>query len=307
MATRSLADSGGVRATSITSADVTAGLRALGIGHGDAVFFHSSLKSMGRVEGGAEAVIDGFLEAVGTGGTVVVPAFKLTERDGPFGSWYDHERTASTVGLITETLRLRPNAQRSFHPIHSCAAVGRLAREVTELHRAAWGRTSAWCDAAFAWNSPLDLLVRWNAWYVLLGVEFKVQTIAHYVETIVVDATLRRYAGEERALRRLDVRRWGRPGVWPSLDRVPLGERLRDEDTYARTTIGEATVYGARLKPLLQRMLEIALAEPRRWLSPAFCDWMGDPPDPAAVHDSYTSAAGVPPDAQDRDPCEAPA
>ena len=114
-----------------TSADVTAGLRALGITTGDTVFFHSSLKSMGRVTGGPEAVIGGFLEAVGPTGTVVVPTFTLTERLGPFGSWYDHQTTPSTVGLITETLRRRPDAQRSFHPVHSVAAVGRLARMVT--------------------------------------------------------------------------------------------------------------------------------------------------------------------------------
>ena len=45
-----------------TSADVTAGLRVLGITAGDTVFFHSSLKSMGRVTGGPEAVVGGFLE-----------------------------------------------------------------------------------------------------------------------------------------------------------------------------------------------------------------------------------------------------
>ena len=36
-----------------TAADVTAGLRALGVTTGDTVFFHSSLKSMGHVVGGA--------------------------------------------------------------------------------------------------------------------------------------------------------------------------------------------------------------------------------------------------------------
>jgi aminoglycoside 3-N-acetyltransferase len=48
-----------------TRRDVVLGLRRLGVAPGDTVFFHSSLKSMGRVEGGAETVLDGFLEAVG--------------------------------------------------------------------------------------------------------------------------------------------------------------------------------------------------------------------------------------------------
>ena len=96
--------------------NIAAGLSTLGVTAGDTVFFHSSLKSMGHVHGGANAVIDGFLAAVGADGTVVVPTFKLTEREGPFGSWYHHETTPSTVGLITETLRLRPTARSSHAP-----------------------------------------------------------------------------------------------------------------------------------------------------------------------------------------------
>src|SRR5688572_17773888 len=74
----------GRAATSTTAADVTAGLSSLGVATGDTIFFHSSLKSMGHVIGGAgkphggddadagvrrtraegaESVIDGFLAA----------------------------------------------------------------------------------------------------------------------------------------------------------------------------------------------------------------------------------------------------
>ena len=198
------------------TANITTGLRALGITAGDTVFFHSSLKSMGRVTGGPEAVIGGFLDAVGPTGTVIVPTFTLTERLGPFGSWYDHETTPSTVGLITEILRRRPDAVRSFHPVHSVAAVGRLARMVTAQQRNSFGRRSPWCDAGFAQGSPFDLLTRWNAWYALLGVEFQVQTIMHYLETILVDAVLRRASGAQREALRTQVRRWGSPGIWPA-------------------------------------------------------------------------------------------
>ena len=47
----------------VTRGDVTAGARAVGIVPGDTVMFHSSLSSMGAVEGGADAVIDGLLDA----------------------------------------------------------------------------------------------------------------------------------------------------------------------------------------------------------------------------------------------------
>src|SRR5262245_27479084 len=192
----------------VTREGVAAGLRRLGVGSGDTVFFHSSLRSLGTVAGGADAVIDGFREAVGPAGTVVVPTFTLLGRRGRFGSWYDHDASPSTVGLITETLRRRPEAVRSFHPIHSVAAAGRRAVEVTAGHRRARGRVSPWCDAAFAHQSTFDLLARWDAWYVLLGVSFQVQTIMHYVETVLADAVLRRAPEAARASLAARVRRW---------------------------------------------------------------------------------------------------
>jgi aminoglycoside 3-N-acetyltransferase len=279
----------------VTRDDVANGLRRLGIAANDTVFFHSSLKSMGTVEGGPDAVIEGVLDAVGPGGTVAVPAFKLTERDGPFGSWYDHETTSSTVGLITETLRRRPDAQRSFHPIHSVAAVGRLARLLTAEHRNCFGRVTPWCDAGFAQGSPLDLLARWNAWYVLLGVDFNVQTIMHYVETLLADGTVRRATGAARERLRLGIRHWGGEGVWPSLRRPPLGEQLVAEGVYRRTTIGAATVYGARCQAILRRALEIVLEAPDAWLNEPFRQWMGPALDAHTLLAEYVRPGGGPP------------
>jgi len=57
----------------VTVEDVAAGVRAIGVQPGDVVMFRSSLKSMGHVVGGPNAVIDGFLQAVGPEGTVAVP------------------------------------------------------------------------------------------------------------------------------------------------------------------------------------------------------------------------------------------
>ncbi len=264
--------------STVTRAGVAAGLGRLGLGAGETVFFHSSLRSLGYVVGGADAVIDGFRDAVGPAGTVVVPTFTLLGRVGPFGSWYDHQRSPSTVGAITETLRRRPGAVRSFHPIHSVAALGRRAVEVTAGHRHARGRVSPWCDAAFAAGSPFDLLARWDAWYVLLGAGMNTQTIMHFAETVLVDAVLRRFTGAAQAQALGAVRRWGTPGVWPSLDRVRLGEDLLAGGTYRTVTIGDATVRGARFRSILRATFARVVGDPEAWLNPPFREWMGAPP-----------------------------
>ena len=50
---------------------------ALGLETGDVVFLHSSMKSLGYVEGGATTVLLALMEVVGPTGTVVVPTYYL--------------------------------------------------------------------------------------------------------------------------------------------------------------------------------------------------------------------------------------
>ena len=56
---------------SVSQSEIVEGLKAGGLVAGCPVLVHSSLSSFGHVEGGADAVIDALLEAVG--GTVLVP------------------------------------------------------------------------------------------------------------------------------------------------------------------------------------------------------------------------------------------
>ena len=128
----------GDKSIQVTRADVTAGLRSVGIVPGDTVMFHSSLSSMGTVVGGPDTVIDGFLDAVGPTGTVAVPTlcnWKPEEQRLVFPRW-DPRTTPSYVGIISETFRKRPEAVRSDHATHSVAAIGARAAELTADHGA---------------------------------------------------------------------------------------------------------------------------------------------------------------------------
>jgi len=87
------------------------------------VLVHSSLSSLGCVEGGADAVIDALLDVLGPGGTLVVPTLTGTESlsaENP--PRYDPDATPCWTGRVPETLRRRPGAMRSLHPTHSVAA-----------------------------------------------------------------------------------------------------------------------------------------------------------------------------------------
>jgi aminoglycoside 3-N-acetyltransferase len=171
-------------------------LRSLGLGWGDRVVVHSSLRAVGRVDGGADAVVDALLDVLGPDGLLVVPAFTYTTVR------FDPARDPGRSGVIAEAVRLRPGAVRSLHPTHSVAALGSQAREVCAGHED---------RAATGVDSPLDWLARRGGFVLLLGV-------AHIANTTV-------HVGESRARAPyLDI-----PFApeWPRVHEIVVGEEWR--------------------------------------------------------------------------------
>ena len=124
-------------APAVTRAQLAEQFSALGLPKGASVLVHSSLKSLGYVEGGPDAVVSALVDAVGPEGTVMAPNLpfsgSLTGYLTPEPT-FDVRTTPSKMGAITEALRLRPDARRSLHSSHSVAAVGRLQAEMTRDH-----------------------------------------------------------------------------------------------------------------------------------------------------------------------------
>ena len=127
-------------------------LTTLGVHHGDNLLVHSSLRSLGWVPGGALAVVQALLDAVGDTGTLVVPT-QTGENSDPSGwsrppvppDWwpiiraespgFDPERSpAQHMGAIPEQVRTWPGARRSSHPQTSFAALGPSAADVVAVH-----------------------------------------------------------------------------------------------------------------------------------------------------------------------------
>lgn len=70
-----MAESDAIAATErpATVSTLIADLEALGLRRDDVVIVHSSLSALGWVAGGAQAVVEALLAAVGPGGTIVMP------------------------------------------------------------------------------------------------------------------------------------------------------------------------------------------------------------------------------------------
>ena len=111
--------------------EIVTGLHALGLQAGNVVLVHSAMRTFGHIDGGADTVVDAFLEVLGPRGTLVTPAFTFCHEreEEPI---IDPRQDPSEMGAISEAVRRRPDALRSTAFRHSFAAVGRRADVITD-------------------------------------------------------------------------------------------------------------------------------------------------------------------------------
>jgi aminoglycoside N3'-acetyltransferase len=155
----------------LTKKDLLNGFGQIGIRNGDTVMVHTSYKSLGGVECGADTVIDAFVELTGRDGTVVFPAFN-------FQSWtedhyFDVLETPSKMGAITEVARLRPDARRTPHPIYSFSVLGARTDEFSMTEDV----------ESYGPNSAFALFHKINGTIVSIGLDFNSTfSMHHYIE-----------------------------------------------------------------------------------------------------------------------------
>ncbi|MDH3216298.1 MAG: AAC(3) family N-acetyltransferase [Candidatus Krumholzibacteria bacterium] len=169
--------------TSVTKEQLVRDLRALGLKREDLLFIHSSLRSLGFVEGGPDTVIEALLEVVGDEGTLLFPTFtihgSMKETLASEEFIFDPVNSPSTVGKITEIFRRRPGVRRSHHPTHSVAAMGPLAEELTRTHLKD--------GTNFGAGSPFGKMLEHGGKVVGLGINFGPVTYYHVYEDLNLD------------------------------------------------------------------------------------------------------------------------
>ena len=153
---------------------LTEDLRAIGVQAGDILLVHSSLKSMGHVEGGAETVIAALRAVLGEEGTLLFPT--LSYATSCVDHCFSNLETPSCVGLITETFRKMVGVRRANHPTHSVAAIGK--------YRDALVSEAELDDTPVGAHSPFMKLADYKGKILLLGCPFARNTFMHGVEEV---------------------------------------------------------------------------------------------------------------------------
>ena len=222
-------------ANSLDRATLVRDLTRLGVPRGGLLMVHSSLRSLGHVAGGANAVLDALLETLGPHGTLVLPTFTYPIARDP-GFVFDPLHTPSLMGAISDAGRRHPRARRSLHLQHSIAVIGPLAETIVTS-----GGESSWDT-----DSPMRQIRDRNGQYLLLGVPYQNLTAVHvceielqvpYRKPVRVEGTMRRPDGSTAPFASIGCP--PQPGH-PGSDFNRLGQRMEDAGLVRLNQVGNA-------------------------------------------------------------------
>lgn len=145
----------------------------MGINPKGTLLIHSSMKAIGPVEGGADTVLDVWIQYMKDDGLLIFPTHTWRQI-GKETLIFDSRSLSSCVGILPELFRHRTGVIRSLHPTHSVAALGKNAKDYVVGEET---RITP-CPREGCWGKLLDL----DADILFLGCTLRSNTFLHGVE-----------------------------------------------------------------------------------------------------------------------------
>ena len=158
-----------------TKEDLLKDLQNMGLKSTDSIMVHSSMKSIGAVDGGADTVVDAFMEYF-KDGLFMTPTHTWAQMSSEY-TLFDPETEPACVGIIPNIFRKREGVVRSLHPTHSIAAYGPEAADYIKGEE----NITTPGQPGGCWSRLLDI----NARILLLGCTHTRNTYMHAVEELL--------------------------------------------------------------------------------------------------------------------------
>jgi aminoglycoside 3-N-acetyltransferase len=159
------------------AAMLLASLKGLGINQDDTVFVHSSYNAFRGFNGKPSDVISALENAVGPGGTILMPSMPFTGTAIEYvrsGAITDLRSTPSRMGMVTEVFRRQKGTLRSISATHPVLGRGAKAATIIAGHEHA----SSPCGS----GSPFSKLLEVDGKILFLGASIDSMTFFHYLE-----------------------------------------------------------------------------------------------------------------------------
>lgn len=239
----------------LSRSQVTRQLRTLGVREGGVLLVHTSFRAVRPVEGGPAGLIGALGDALGEGGTLVMPSW-TDEDDRPF----DRAATpaARDLGVVADTFWRLPGVVRSDHPF-ACAASGPRAERIV---------SDPLPIPPYIPESPIARVHELGGQVLLLGVNHDCDTMLHRAELMG--------GAPYRVPKYCTVLENGRPL------RIDYGENdhccrrfalvddwLRDGGLQAEGVVGHAHARLARARDIVAVAVERLREDPLFFLHPA--------------------------------------
>lgn len=236
-------------------------LRTLGVRPGGILFVHSSLRSLGPLEDGAETVIRSLLGAVGEEGALLLPglSYRTVHAGHPV---FDLQDTPVCVGALPEYFRKRPGTLRSIHPTHSVCGVGRHAAALLAEHHL----DNTPCGP----HSPYSKLREAGGQILFIGCGMRPNTSMHGVEEwseppYLFDGEVDYEIRHAGAIRRMTVRSHNFAGYEQRYDRLAA---LLDDGELHTGKVLEATCHLVEAAPMWEKAHGCLVEDPFFFVDP---------------------------------------
>ncbi|MBR2405844.1 MAG: AAC(3) family N-acetyltransferase [Clostridia bacterium] len=269
----------------VTWLDVKQAMERLGVHEGDSLIVHSSFKSLGEVENGAESVMRGLFAALGEEGTLIFPTLCQNDWLNVYKNW--HLDAPSDVGYLTNYFRKLPGALRSNQATHSVAAIGKHAAYITATHGESGLRHGIYGETPFAADSPWEKMYELNTKVLIIGRDLRPCTMRHLAEYRFMQEWQDKAKKSPRYQELIDrvwcYERWNERGVWWHLDSLYIGELLAAEGKLHKTTCGNAELTVVPSREFVDRAIDCMNKRDRKafwedgnnnWVPQDTLDWL---------------------------------